>query len=191
MINWKTCLLSDEIELAYGKALPEYARVEGCIPVFGSNGVIGYHNTSLVSGPGIIVGRKGSVGEVTYSSIAFWPIDTSYFVVNKGNNNWKFLFYLLQNLELRQLNRPSPVPGLNRQDVYSVKASFPPLEEQEKIVSVIDCIEHSIDLHNRKILVLKELSNALLHKFMMGEVRVGDFDISALVRPADDVGISV
>lgn len=162
MTKWKTCLLGDEIELAYGKALPEYVRVKGNVPVFGSNGIVGFHETSLVSGPGIIIGRKGSVGEVAYSSQPFWPIDTSYFVVNKGKNNWKFLFYLLKSIELTKLNRPSPVPGLNRQDAYSLTISFPSIDEQEKIANVLDCIAYSIELENQAIKITRSLKNAIM-----------------------------
>ncbi len=60
----KKVLLSDVIELAYGKCLPQRYRVAGQLPIFGSNGQVDTHNQSLVSVSGIVVGRKGSVGEV-------------------------------------------------------------------------------------------------------------------------------
>jgi type I restriction enzyme S subunit len=81
MSDWHEAYLGDEIELAYGKSLPAHARQSGRFGVFGSNGLVGTHDEACVDGPGIIVGRKGSVGEVTYSVDAFWPIDTTYYVV--------------------------------------------------------------------------------------------------------------
>ena len=52
--------------LEYGSSLPKRKRVPGPYPVMGSNGVSDYHNEFLVEGPAIVVGRKGSAGEVTY-----------------------------------------------------------------------------------------------------------------------------
>ena len=78
--DWKKKELGKEIELSYGKGLTETTRKEGTIPVFGSNGIVGFHNEFLVKGPGVVIGRKGSVGEVKYSKADFWPIDTTYYV---------------------------------------------------------------------------------------------------------------
>ena len=68
MTPWRDSVLGDEIELAYGKSLPTYSRQHGTFAVFGSNGCVGHHSEPLIKGPGIVVGRKGSVGEVVYSS---------------------------------------------------------------------------------------------------------------------------
>src|SRR4051812_4846058 len=115
MNDWCETTLGDEIELAYGKSLPAHTRKPGSFNVFGSNGLVGTHTEACVEGPGIIVGRKGSVGEVTYSSDAFWPIDTTYYVVNKIGHNWRFLYHLLCHSDLTGLNSHSAVPGLNRE----------------------------------------------------------------------------
>ncbi|HWO42235.1 MAG TPA: restriction endonuclease subunit S, partial [Candidatus Eisenbacteria bacterium] len=78
--NWRSVTLGDVCEFKYGKSLPESAREGGQVPVFGSNGEVGRHNEALTSGPTIIIGRKGSFGEVNYSAVACWPIDTTYYV---------------------------------------------------------------------------------------------------------------
>ena len=81
--GWKVQRLGDLIELAYGKALKEENRRAGSIPVFGSNGQIGWHDQKLVDGPGIIVGRKGNPGVVTWAPTDFFAIDTTFYVVPK------------------------------------------------------------------------------------------------------------
>jgi len=91
--GWRECKLGDELVLQYGKGLREIDRKQGNIPVYGSNGPIGYHNEYLVKGPGIIIGRKGSVGEVKYSALDFYPIDTTYYVETNDKNDIKFLYY--------------------------------------------------------------------------------------------------
>lgn len=144
MSTWRESLLRDEIELAYGKSLPAHSRQPGPYDVFGSNGSVGTHSEALIEGPGIVVGRKGSVGAVTYSADAFWPIDTTYFVVNKRNHNWRYLYYLLLSSGLTGLNSHSAVPGLNREDAYSISVNIPPRSEQDDIARVLDCIHDAI-----------------------------------------------
>jgi len=72
---WEVKRLGDVMELAYGKGLKTHDRKGGPVPVFGSSGVVGYHDDSLVEGPGIIVGRKGNVGSIHWSDADFFPID--------------------------------------------------------------------------------------------------------------------
>jgi type I restriction enzyme S subunit len=68
----------------------------------------------------------------------------------------------------------------------SVPIPLPPtLEEQREIVAILDAIDRKIDLHKRKLAVLDELFNALLHKLMIGEIRVADLDLSALASPKE------
>ena len=78
--GWKSVSLGDICTFNYGKALPEIARNGGDTPVFGSNGVVGFHDRSITHGKTIVIGRKGSFGEVNFSDIPSWPIDTAYFV---------------------------------------------------------------------------------------------------------------
>ena len=68
----------------YGKGLSSNKRVSGNFPVYGSNGIVDFHNEAYVKTHGIIIGRKGSVGALHISDGPFWPIDTSFYVV-KGD----------------------------------------------------------------------------------------------------------
>lgn len=79
--GWKIENLGEMIELAYGRALKAGDRKGGRIPVYGSNGQVGWHDEKMVSGPGIIVGRKGNPGKITWSHDDFFPIDTAFYVV--------------------------------------------------------------------------------------------------------------
>jgi len=78
--GWERKTLGDQVTLNYGKALKADDRVDGPFPVYGSSGVVGSHEKALVSGPGIIVGRKGNVGSVYWCAKDFYPIDTVYFI---------------------------------------------------------------------------------------------------------------
>ena len=144
MIAWRESRIGDEIELAYGKSLPAHVREKGPFSVFGSNGCVGHHSAPLVSGPGIVVGRKGSVGSVAYSEQDFWPIDTTYYVVNKNAHDWRFLYHLLSSIGLEALNSHSAIPGLNRENAYSIRVRLPDKHEQHSIALALDAVEGAI-----------------------------------------------
>lgn len=167
-------LLGNVLELAYGKSLPAKSRSGNGYPVYGSNGEIGKHKQKLVSGPFIIVGRKGSYGEITWSDDSGWPIDTTYYVVLKIKSDLKFIFYLLQTLGLNQLNRSTAIPGLNREDAYNLEINLPPPEEQHEIVRRVeqlfayaDKIEQQVNAALEKV---NNLTQSILAKAFRGEL---------------------
>ena len=128
--------------LEYGSPLKESDRVAGEFPVVGSNGVVGSHNTFLIEGPAIVVGRKGSAGKVNWIAQNCTPIDTTFYVVVKpGEVNPRFLYFLMLELGLEQLGQGVGVPGLNRNDVHRLKIPSPPLPVQQQIVAEIESIE--------------------------------------------------
>ena len=108
--GWSLVQLGALIELIYGKALKADTRQPGDVAVIGSSGVVGSHNAALVSGPGIVVGRKGNVGSVIWSSSDYWPIDTTYYVDTKLP--LPYIYQLLKRITFQ--NTDAAVPGLNR-----------------------------------------------------------------------------
>ncbi|MCY7367063.1 MAG: restriction endonuclease subunit S [Chamaesiphon sp.] len=138
--GWATTNLGKIIELKYGKSLPAKDRQHGDIPVYGSNGQIGWHNTSLTDGSTILVGRKGSIGEVVFSQLPCFPIDTTYFIDDFQHISYKYLISLLKSLNLNTLDRSTGIPGINRNDVYAINIPLPPLAEQRRIVAKLDSL---------------------------------------------------
>nr|QNO51545.1 type-1 restriction enzyme MjaXIP specificity protein [Methanosarcinales archaeon ANME-1 ERB6] len=159
--EWEVKELKEDIELVYGKSLTEKKRVKGNYPVFGSKGVVGFHNEFLVKGPGIIIGRKGSVGEVKFSKRDFWPIDTTYYVKLKNKGNIVFWYYFLLNLGLSQLNSHSAVPGLNRDQVYRISEKIPPLQEQTAIAKILSDLDSKIELLQKQNKTLEAIGQAI------------------------------
>jgi type I restriction enzyme S subunit len=138
--GWTDTSLGEVIELRYGKSLTEKDRLPGDFGVYGSNGLVGSHITSITDAPAIVVGRKGSIGEVHFSERACFPIDTTYFVDRFDCAVPRFVLHLLGHLPLRKMNRASAVPGLNREDAYRLPIALPPLPEQRRIVAKIDSL---------------------------------------------------
>lgn len=138
--GWSQKFLGQVLSFNYGKSLPERVRQGGDIPVYGSNGAVGTHNASLIDGPSIIIGRKGSVGEVHFSNGPCWPIDTTYFVNDFGDHSPIFWFWYLKYLNLDSLDRATTIPGLNRGDAYALNVAIPPPDEQRRIVAKLDSL---------------------------------------------------
>ncbi len=136
--NWVETDLGSILYLNYGKSLPKMIRSGEGFPVLGSNGVVDFHEDYLVVGPGIVVGRKGSHGEVTWIDENFFPIDTTYYVEPKEGVDLKWTYNLLKSIDLKSLNRSTAIPGLNRNDAYQLIIGLPPLPEQQRIVAKLD-----------------------------------------------------
>jgi type I restriction enzyme S subunit len=125
--GWSVVNLGELAEFAYGKPLKAENRNGGTFPVMGSNGMVGWHDEALVSGPGIVVGRKGNPGTVTWVDSDFFPIDTTFFV--RPRNLARGLHILKNHLDLLNLpdlSADSAVPGLNREIAYQTKLANPP-----------------------------------------------------------------
>jgi len=173
--EWKLCEIGAIIELAYGKPLKKNDRIEGPFPVYGSNGIVDYHNQFVVEGPGIIIGRKGNPGTVNFEFRSFYPIDTTYYVIRKNEKlSWIYLYFMLKNQKLESLNSDSAVPGLNRNIVYKIKVIVPSekcIEKFTKITFPLYKQKYSLEEENRKLI---ELRDTLLPKLLSGEIELPD-----------------
>jgi len=130
--------LGEIVELHYGKGILKHERKpDGKYPVYGANGVLDYSDKYLIDSEAVIVGRKGSAGEVTRVSGKFWPSDVTYYVLGNDNIDIDYLFHALKNLNLQQL-AVGVKPGINRNRVYELKIPLPPIVEQRKIVARLE-----------------------------------------------------
>ncbi|PIZ65774.1 hypothetical protein COY15_02380 [Candidatus Roizmanbacteria bacterium CG_4_10_14_0_2_um_filter_39_12] len=96
---WLTVKLGEVIKLEYGKPLPKSARrADGKYPVYGANGIKSWSNSFYYDQATIIVGRKGSAGEINLTEEKFWPLDVTYFVkFDDTKYNLKYLYNLLES----------------------------------------------------------------------------------------------
>ena len=184
MTDWQRMKLGDLCPFVYGKSLPSTVRDEaGVISVYGSNGVVGKHSEACVFEPGVIVGRKGSVGEVHFSSANFWPIDTAFYVVGSSKCDVGFAYYLLKSLDLKSMNSDSAIPGLNRDAAHSLNVSVPPLAEQRAISEVLGALDDKIESNRRLVETAKDFIDALFWTaFSDGEMNL---PVSSLAEVVD------
>ncbi len=171
--GWEVQELGDLIELAYGKALKADNRRDGTISVYGSNGQVGWHDEKLVSGPGIVVGRKGNPGTVTWVHEDFFPIDTTFYVLPKSREQkLLFLFFALAEQDLPSIAADSAVPGLNRNLAYMNKQLFPNeviVAYFEEIVSALFVRCHRIREESRTLGIQRD---TLLPRLVSGKLQV-------------------
>ena len=137
--GWKEMAVGEILQLEYGKPLDESDRnPDGRFPVYGANGVKDRSDKFYHEKPSIIVGRKGSAGEINLTEKKFWPLDVTYFVTfDEKQYDLRFLYYLLTTLDLPKLAK-GVKPGINRNEVYSQVAKVPSLPEQQRIVGILD-----------------------------------------------------
>jgi type I restriction enzyme, S subunit len=170
---WSVKSIGDLVELAYGKALKESDRRPGNVAVYGSNGQIGWHDERLVEGPGIIVGRKGNPGIVTWVPMDFFAIDTTFYVVPRTEcRSLYFLFYALKEHDLASLGADSAVPGLNRNMAYLSKQLVPPSALLEAFDYQVRPLFDRIQKGKMESSSLAQMRDALLPRLIAGEIRL-------------------
>jgi type I restriction enzyme S subunit len=127
------------IRFKYGDSLSDAQRIDGDVPVFGSNGPVGTHDRANTKGPVIVIGRKGSFGKVQYSGIPVFAIDTTFFVDETCTSlDLRWVYYALQALELDALSEDVGVPGLSRSKAYQQELTVPSPQRQKAIADYLD-----------------------------------------------------
>ena len=164
--GWRVVKLGEAATLQRGMDLPKDDRIHGHVPVYGANGVHGFHNSAPIKGPGVITGRSGSVGEVHYSESSFWPLNTTLFVKNFHGNDERFIYYLLSSIRLERFSASTGVPSLNRNFVHPIPVALPPLTEQRAIIAVLDAIDEAIERTEAVISATERLRDALLNELL-------------------------
>lgn len=163
--GWRVGKLGDTLSLEYGKALKEEERTGSGFPVVGSSGIVGKHGDFIVPGDGIVVGRKGTMGSVIWIEDNFYPIDTTFYVVDKlGVDKLFFHYLLLKNIGLTSVGSDSAVPGLNRNAAYSIETIIPAIEVVKSFHEIIIPFFTKRKIVNLEIQTLSKMRDELLSK---------------------------
>jgi len=171
MSDWINIKLGDFVYFQRGHDLPKTKMVIGHIPVAGSNGVIGYHHKSTTEGPGITIGRSGNIGTPHYYQDNFWAHNTVLYIKEFNNNNPRFVYYFLKNIDLSIFNTGSAVPSINRNHIHSLQIKVPFLDEQKAIASVLSSLDNKIDLLHRQNKTLESMAETLFRQWFMEEAQ--------------------
>ena len=170
--SWWADSLRSLVSFEYGKGLKAENRTGAGYPVFGSNGIVGYHSQYIVEGPGIVVGRKGTVGAITFIHENFYPIDTTYYVKPNIDIGLSYLKYLLSSLGLEKMNSDSAVPGLNRDAALRIAVVVPPISLVQDFERRIDAVFKKMYVSDQESYQLNQLRDWLLPMLMNGQVTI-------------------
>ena len=129
--------LQDILKIKNGKDYKSFNT--GNYPVYGSGGIMAYVDTFAYDKPSVLIPRKGSIDKLYYVDVPFWNVDTIFYTdINNEIVLTKYVYYWLQKEHLEKLNTAGGVPSLTQTVLNKVKIAVPPLEEQERIVSILD-----------------------------------------------------
>lgn len=167
--EWSTKKVKDICPLQRGFDLPTTQVVTGEYPVVYSNGIGRFHAEYKVKAPGIVTGRSGTIGNLTLVEHDYWPHNTSLWVTNFFDNDVKFIFYLLNKLDLKRFSTGSGVPTLNRNDVHDHKATVPNPREQQKVASFLSKVDEKIALLTEKKDKLTEYKKGVMQQLFNGK----------------------
>ena len=166
-MEWKEVKLGDILNFRRGHDLPHSAMKPGNIPVAGSNGVIGYHDTATPIKPILTIGRSGNVGKPYFYEEA-WAHNTTLYVDDFKGNDPKFLYYLCQTMPFANFGGGSAVPTLNRNHIHPLETKIPvKVEDQRRIASILSSLDRKIDLNNKINADLEEMAQAIFKNWFV------------------------
>ncbi len=168
--GWEEKKLVEEFSLKSGDYLPTKEQKEGTIPVYGGNGITGYHNLYNLSGEQILIGRVGALcGNIHYVNENIWVTDNAFVLTNISESWYKlFLVYELGYLNLNQFASQTAQPVISNKSMKDVIIAQPHLSEQQRIADRLDALSANVKAlqtnYTETITLCNDLKQALLKK---------------------------
>ena len=168
--GWTRTCLEELLVLQRGFDLPVQGRNPGVVPIYGSTGIVGWHDVAKVPGPGIVTGRSGTLGQVCYVADDYWPLNTSLWVKEFKRVPPLFALFLLRELDLKQFNGGASVPTLDRKTVHRIEVLLPPTQMLADYSSLVSDNFMQIGNLNQQNQKLRAARDLLLPRLMSGEI---------------------
>lgn len=173
--GWVQCKLGDALTLQRGFDLPQRLRKEGSIPIISSSGESGWHNKAIISPPGIVTGRYGTIGEVFFIDRPFWPLNTTLYVREFNGITPFYAYFLLKTVDFQSHSGKSGVPGVNRNDVHQENILLPPIKEQIAITTTLSNVDELISALERLLSKKQAIKTATMQQLLTGKTRLPQF----------------
>ncbi len=170
--EWEVKLLKDVAPLQRGFDLPNSMLRKGYHPVVYSNGILNYHADFMVKGPGVVTGRSGTIGKVSYVEEDYWPHNTALWVTDFKGNSPEFVYRLYQGIGLDQFGTGSGVPTLNRNDVHAFSVGIPSSEEQTAIAAVLSDMDAEIAALEARREKTRQVKQGMMQELLTGRTRL-------------------
>jgi type I restriction enzyme S subunit len=167
MAEWQVMPLGDALTFQRGFDITKEEQCEGPYPVISSSGPKTTHSQFKVRGPGVIIGRKGSLGTVFYSDGNYWPHDTTLWVKDFHGNHPKFAYYFLQTMGFERLDAGASNPSLNRNHIHTIPVLWPSLPTQQRIAGILSAYDELIENSQRRIRILETMARTLYREWFV------------------------
>ena len=121
-----------------------------------------------MSGPGVVTGRYGTLGQVFFIPNDFWPLNTALYVRDFKGNDPRFISYFLKHLDFSSYSDKAAVPGLNRNHLHETAVRIPAnVSEQHAIAHILGTLDDKIELNRRMNATLKAMARALFKSWFV------------------------
>lgn len=170
MRDWRECTLGEVVTFQRGFDITQASQNEGPYPVVSSSGIRSFHSEYKVKAPGVVIGRKGTLGTVFFLRSDYWPHDTTLWIKDFHGNDPVFIYYLLKTFDFKNFDVGSSNPTLNRNHIHLLATSIPPLLEQCAISEVLTSFDDKIDLLHRQNKTLEVMAETLFRQYFVKEV---------------------
>ena len=183
MSEWKKTTLGEVVTFQRGFDITRKTQREGSVPVVSSGGVGSFHDTAAATGPGVVIGRKGTLGKVFYMEGGYWPHDTTLWVKDFKGSVPRFVYYFMKQIDTSWLDAGSANPTLNRNHLHPVSVLWPPVKDQKGIGEVLGALDDKIAANNKVAGLIAQTGRSVWAARASGTDRVP-------LRDAVEVGLS-
>ena len=174
--DWKKVYLKDFTNIVYGKNLPTKQLATSGYPVFGGNGVIGFHSEYLYEEPQVLVACRGAASGKVIRSLPFSFVTNNSLVIeiNSPHLNRFFLELYLKDLTLEGFTTGSAQPQMTIANMDAVKLLDPTKKTLDCFQTLAEPLFDKVLANDEENKTLAELRDTLIPKLMSGEIRVKD-----------------
>ena len=152
---------TDVLEIKNGRNQRQVENPDGRYPIYGSGGVMGRADDYICEAETVVIGRKGSINNPIFVNEPFWNVDTAFGLIAKRDVLLpKYLYYFCVNFDFEKLNTTVTIPSLTKANLLQIEIALPKLEEQKKVVDVLDKVTNLAELRQQQLAKLDELVKA-------------------------------
>ena len=170
--EWKTERLGDVLTICHGRNQHDVQVEDGPYPILATGGQIGRSRSFLYDKPSVLIGRKGTIDQPRYMDTPFWTVDTLFYSIVHDFYHPKFIYYCFCLIDWYKHNEASGVPSLSAQTIESIEISFPKLEEQTAIASILSDMDTEIAAIEQRRNKTRDLKQAMMQELLTGRIRL-------------------
>lgn len=171
--GWRVGKFGDIFKIEYGRSDKKFDK-DGNFPVYGAGGIVGYSNSTDYQGYQVIVGCRGTCGNVTLAYVDSKITHNSLIINNEWFKPYSYLF--LQTIDIKRAITGSTQPQITIGDLGNIQIYIP----EDRLIKLfsenINSVFEKISNNNSQIETLSKIRDTLLPKLMKGDVRVAGFN---------------